>query len=309
MAWFDSLSDLLNRTPPGLEPAARTLPVRPGDPNPAPVPLRQPPTMRAPTWKERVSGAMQSGVEAVVDNPAVRALLFAAGSSPEEQRARFTDPAVAQPPVSQGVALANRRPAAALNAMVRVAEGANPSAKGLQYLQEAVEYYAQKYPRLLSHLDEVVVQPTMSSKNAIGKNALNVANMDMAHAGQIAQRPGGVKYLNEHRRPIGTMNINAEAMDTWALPEQAREVLGHELGHTGQFLSDPSRMHKAYKEASDIFGYAGNPAEDLANIVGRRHRYGPEATVLQAEDRARARQNWDFFRNEHPRETLRGPGQ
>lgn len=303
-SWWD---DLVNRTPPGQEPAPRTLPVRPGDPNPAPVPLRQPPSMRAPTWKERVGGAMQTGVDAVVDNPAIRALLMAVGSSPEEQRARFTDPEVAQPPVMQGIALSNRRPAAALNAMVRIAEGANPNAKGLQYLQEAVEYYAKKYPRLLSHLDEIVVQPSMTSKNAIGKNAQNVANMDMAHAGQIATRPGGVKYLNENRRPIGTMNINQEAMETWALPEQAREVVGHELGHTSQFLSDPSRMHKAYTEALDTFGYSANPAEDLANMVGRRHRYGPDVTTLQKADRATAQQNWQWFREQFPRETLRGP--
>lgn len=268
------------------------------------------PTLRAPTPYERYIQPVTDLVE--------KASTWLGGETPEEQAM-----AMMPSPLGMGgaaaVTLAPRLAPEALKNLVRAAEGVDVSsatlAKPMQYLREAVDYYAQKYPRLLSHLDKIEVQPSLASRNAQSKGAQSIANMDMSHAGTLAQRPGGVKHLNEHRRPIGSMNISAEAMENWALPEQAREVVGHELAHTGQFLSDPSRMHLAYADANELFGYASNPAEDLANMVGRGHRYGPrgpqstwkEVTSLAGgEDRAQAQRNWKFFREPHVRENLKG---
>lgn len=274
----------------------------PSEPTPAE------PTMRAPTPYERYIQPVANQVSKIGT--------FLAGDTPEQQ-------AMAMAPAAFGVGLAARKPAEALSKLVRVAEGANPNPKALQYLQEAVEYYAQKHPRLLSHLDEIVVNPRLESGNAkVG----SIANMDMGQSHVLAMKPGGVKYLSQQKRPIGTMNVSAEAMENWALPEQAREVVGHELGHTAQFLGDPSRMGRAYTLANQTFGYAGNPAEDLANIIGKKHRQGvswkpvkPEPTpgVLwkdvkrvtpgAIEDHQQALRNWEFFREQFPRETIKGP--
>jgi len=271
------------------------------------APTPSSPTLRAPTAYERYVQPVANAAQKVGE--------FFGGKTADEQLMSAMPGPMGVGAV--GMTLAPRKTAEQLANIIRVAEGVPENiAQGpaMKYLREAVAYYAEKHPRLLSHLDEIVVNPTLQS-SAFKKSGA-IANMDMSQAHLLAQKPGGVKYLNENRRPIGTMNVSAEAMDTWALPEQAREIVGHELGHTSQFLGDPSRMGRAYQAASDTFGYAGNPAEDLSNIIGRKHRYGPRVpeagwknvtTLIGLDDQKQALRNWEFFREMFPRETLKGP--
>lgn len=178
------------------------------------------------------------------------------------------------------------------------AEGEN----AIALLQAAVNRFAQKYPRIASHVGGVTLE------RPVGPNA----------AGEIAAMSGdqGLERLvrgygmekTRGRYVYGgypyQMTVNPDKLSSIKTMQDAEETVGHEMAHAAHSLMDPSRHSTLYDKASEISGYFLNPMEVLARVAGRS--FAGQSKVTDSTVRSLAQKMRSHLQNQIQRQGVQG---
>jgi hypothetical protein len=177
---------------------------------------------------------------------------------------------------------------------------------GLNYLQEALYEYAEKYPRLMSHF-----KPWLDFRGTMP--GPNMPPTQAEFHGRDIGSPGSlVKNLDTHN-PHANITFYPAGLETITDPITAKKLLRHETSHGAQWVTDPSRFNRAYDDWMDAAsessagGYISNPAEKLSRLSEEVAGGPPLDFGVHVNKVKKARREWAKARSgiaRHPNEPV-----
>lgn len=223
-----------------------------------------PTVMRAPTWRERASDRLRSMWDAVKEQPAMRALLLAAGSSPEEQERRWTEP---PPDVSMG--MATDRSLAAARLAREFARNPVPLSRAIR--QAPGGYEAR--PQIVSRMEDAL---------EVGK--ARPADWDLRSFGESAGSP---EELERIARTYGAVSPATQFVDSLAEMYQALLMRHSGIPFTPEALRQRGIGVATAKAPNLVRASAGDPilsidqrypgkTEDLSQLMLGRPGWVPD---------------------------------